>query len=126
MAFDVVFLMCSLKFSWESSQIPRYQITLAGAIVFVSFGVFVGIVADGPGPECLPLMDLVKCMSSFLTWSVLRPLSVSHVCASRNAISTSLVAVVLSWAEAMIDPSSTYKVRGARFAFPAWVIWLSS
>ena len=105
--------------SWESSQIPRYQITLAEAIVFVSFGVFVGIVANGLGPECLPLMDLVKCMSLFLTWSVLRPLSVSHVCASRNAVSTSLVAVILSWAEAVIDPSSTYKVRRARFAFPA-------
>ena len=82
MAFDVVFLMCSPKFSWESSQIPRYQITLARAIVFVSFGVFVGIVANGLGPECLPLMDLVKCMSLFLTWSVLRPLSMSHTWAS--------------------------------------------
>ncbi len=67
MALDVVFCTCSLKFSCESSHIPRYQIDLAGLTTFCSPSMLVGTMIDGLLPACLPLVDLVKCMSLFLT-----------------------------------------------------------
>ena len=60
MAFKVIFLTCLPKLSWASSHIPRYHMTLAGWVVFISLGLFVGMVAAGLMPACLPLMDLVK------------------------------------------------------------------
>ncbi len=96
-----------MKFSCESSQMPRYQIDLAGLTVFCSPGVFVGTVTEGLSPACLPLMDFVKCMSSCFTGSSLRPLVVIQSCAFWNVISTTFVAVGPSCAEAAIGPSST-------------------
>ncbi len=106
-ALVVVFCMCSLKFNWELSQTPRYWIDLAGSTVLSSPGMFVGMVMEGPAPACLPLVDLVKWIRSFLTWSSLRPHEVSQQCASLNTISTICIVVVRSRADAAIEPSST-------------------
>src|SRR5260370_18374224 len=106
--------MCSLKLRHESSHTPRYQIDLAGFTFFISPGVLVGMVMGGPSPECLPLFNFVKCMSSFFTWSILRPLVESHLWASQKVTSTILVVSCLFCAEAAIDPSSMYRVRGDR------------
>src|SRR5258708_39492769 len=72
--------------SLESIHIPRYLMLLAGINVLVSFSVFMGIVIDGPGPTCLPLLDLVKWMSLHFTWSVLSPLFLSHSWAVSKAV----------------------------------------
>ncbi|SRR5258708_29958223 len=113
-ALDVVFWTCSLIFNCESSHIPRYWIDLAGLTTFCLPGMLVGTVIDGPLPACLPLVDLVKCMSLFLTWSSLRPLVVSHLWASLNVILTIFAVVVQSCADVAIEPSSTYRVSGTR------------
>src|SRR5258708_3686719 len=99
--------MCSLKFNWELSQMPRYRIDLAGSTVLSLPGMFVGMVTEGLAPVCLPLVDLVKWIRSFLTWSSLRPREVSQQCASLNAISTICITVVQSHADAVIEPLST-------------------
>src|SRR5260370_689509 len=106
--------MCSLKLRHESSHTLRYRINLAGCTLFISPSVLVGMVTGGPSPECLPLFDFVKCMSSFFTWSILRPLVESHLWASRKVTSTILVVSCLFRADTAIDPSSTYRVRGDR------------
>ncbi len=70
---------------------------LAGINVLVSFSVFMGIVIDGPGPTCLPLLDLVKWMSLHFTWSVFSPLFLSHLWAVLKAVFMILVASSLVW-----------------------------
>ncbi len=47
---------------------------------------------------CLPLLDLVKCINSHFTWSILSPLSLSLLCAVLNAALTIWVASSLVWA----------------------------
>ena len=39
---------------------PKYLMVFDGEMVQDSPSVFVGMVMEGPGPECLPLLDLVK------------------------------------------------------------------
>ncbi len=81
---------------------------------------------EGPSPACHPLVDLVKWMRSFLTWSSLRPLVVSHLWASLNAISIIFVVVVWSHADAAIELSSMYRVNGAKLFWSGLKVLLSS
>src|SRR5260370_9347904 len=102
--------MGALNFGLEASHTPRYRINLAGWTLFVSPSVLVGMVMGGPSPECLPLFNFVKCMSSFFTWLILRPLVESHLWASWKLTSTILVFSCLFHPEAAIDPSSTFRL----------------
>src|SRR5258708_6750950 len=91
MAFNTIFFVCSMNFRWGLNQIPRYFIREAGGMVFNWPSLSVGIVILGLFLALQPVLVLVKCVSSFLTWSVLSPLSFSQVWASMNASLTSLV-----------------------------------
>ena len=86
----------------------------------VSPSMFVGMVIEGPGPVCLPLLDLVKWMSLHLTWSVFRPLLCSQACTVLKAALMIWVASSLVWAAAEIDLSLTYRVCGNR---AEWLVW---
>ena len=66
-ALVVDFLTCLFSVNWESIHIPRYLMHFTGGRVLVLPSLFVGIVINGPGPECQPLLDLVRWMSSHLT-----------------------------------------------------------
>ncbi len=57
MAFNVAFLMCSFRVRQESIHMPRYLMVFDGAIEQETPSVFVGMVMEGPGPACLPLLD---------------------------------------------------------------------
>ena len=119
MALEVDLLTCSVRVSRESIHTPRYLMIFDGARDLILPSTFVGIVIDGPGPSCLPLLDFVKWISSHFTWSVLSPLSLSHLCADSNAAFTIEEASSLEWAIAVMDPSSTYSVWGNR---AAWLV----
>ncbi len=60
MAFDVVFLTCSVSVSHESIHILRYLMIFDGVRVLVSPSTFMGMVIEGPGPSWWPLLDFVK------------------------------------------------------------------
>ena len=93
------------------NQYPAYNAQVANQLswfnCFSSPGMFVGMTMEGLSPMCLPLVDLVKWINSFFTWSSLRPLVVSHLWAALNVVLTIFVAVVQFGADAVIDPSST-------------------
>ena len=58
-AFDVAFLTCSFSVRCELIHMPKYLMVFNGVMVQDSPLAFVGMVMEG-GPECLPLLDLVK------------------------------------------------------------------
>ncbi len=58
--FDVALLTCSVSVRQESSHTLRYFISFDGVRVLDSPSMFVGMVIEGPGPLCLPLLDFVK------------------------------------------------------------------
>src|SRR5260370_16540519 len=84
-AFNAAILMCSWKLSFGLNHSLRYLMLLAGVTSFNLLGLFVGIWMDGLE---FWFLDFEKCISSFLTWSVFKPLLVSHAWVSSNAIVT--------------------------------------
>ena len=108
-ALDAAIFACSWNLSWESNQRPRYLMHFAGETSFGSSGVFDGMCTEGQGCQ---FFVLVKCIRSFFTWSVFRPLLVSHLCVSSNAMVIVWAVVTRVGPEAMIAPSSTYRVVG--------------
>src|SRR6266850_5127825 len=96
-AFDAAILTCSWKLSFRSNHSLRYLMLLAGVTSFNLLGLFVGIWMDGLE---FWFLDFEKCISSFLTWSVFKPLLVSHAWVSSNAI-------VMMWAvESSVGPDA--------------------
>ncbi len=96
-AFNAAILMCSWKLSFGLNHSPRYLMLLAGVTSFSYLGLFVGIWMDGLE---FWFLDFEKCISSYLIWSVFKPLLVSHMWVSSNAI-------VMMWAvESSVGPDA--------------------
>src|SRR5258708_33137542 len=108
-ALEAVIFVCSWNLSWGSSQRPRYLMHFAGVTSFSVLGMFDGMCTDGLG---FWFFVLVKCISSFFTWSVFRPHLSSHLCVSLNAIVIILAVMSRVGPDAMIAPSSSYSVVG--------------
>ena len=108
-ALEAAIFACSWNLSWGSSQRPRYLMHFAGVTSFSVSGMFDGMCTDGLGFQ---FFILVKCISSFFTWSVFRPHLSSHLCVSLNAIVIILAVMSRVGPDAMIAPSSTYSVVG--------------
>src|SRR5260370_26458918 len=106
MAFNVVFLTCLVSVNHELIQILRYLMIFNGVRVLISPSTFMGMVIEGPGPSWWPLLDFVKCISSHFTWSILSPLSFSHLRTDSKATCTIRVASSLDKAIADLAPSS--------------------
>ena len=82
---------------------------LEGATSFCSPGMFDGMCTDG---LLFDFLVFVKCISSFLTWSICSPLCDSHLCVSSNAIVLICDVVMRSGPDVRIAPLSTYSVIG--------------
>src|SRR5258708_26189526 len=108
-ALEAVIFACSWNLSWGSSQRLRYLMHFAGVTSFSVSGMFDGMCTDGLG---FRFFVLVKCISSFFTWSVFRPHLSSHLCVSSNAIVIILAVMSRVGPDAMIAPLSTYSVVG--------------
>src|SRR5258708_5476569 len=122
-AFDAAILVCSWNFRCRSNQSPRYLMQLDGVTSFCSPGLFGGMCMDG---LLFRFLDFVKCISSFLTWSICSPLCESHLCVSLNAIVFICVVAIRSGPDARIAPSSTYRVIGESVMFSSLARELSS
>src|SRR5258708_4031683 len=107
-AFDAAILACSWNFRCRLNQSPRYLMQLDGVTSFHSPGLFDGMCTDG---LLFHFLDFVKCISSFLTWSICSPLCKSHLCVSSNAIVFICVVAIRSGLDVRIAPSSTYSVH---------------
>ena len=122
-AFEAAIFMCSWNLSCGSNQRLRYLIQLEGVTSFCMPGVFNGMHMAGVVSQFL---DFVKCMSSFLTWSICSPLCDSHEWVSSNAIVLIWAVVVRSGPDVRMALSSTYSVIGESVIFLSFVRGLSS
>src|SRR5260221_6994491 len=122
-AFDAAIWVCSWNFRCRSNQSPRYLMQLDGVTSFCSPGLFGGMCMDG---LLFRFLDFVKCISSFLTWSICSPLCKSHLCVSLNAIVFICVVEIRSGPDTRIAPSSTYSVIGESVMFSSLARELSS
>src|SRR5260370_31480099 len=82
-AFDAAILAWSWNLSCGLNHSLRYLMHLDGVTSFNSPGMFDGIHMEGLLSQFLVF---VKCINSFLTWSVFSPLRDSQLCVSSNAI----------------------------------------
>src|SRR5258708_37244651 len=122
-AFNAAILACSWNFRCGSNQSPRYLMQLDGVTSFRSPGLFDRMCTDG---LLFCFLDFVKCISSFLTWSICSPLCESHLCVSLNAIVFICVVEIRSGPDTRIAPSSTYSVIGESVMFSSLARELSS
>ncbi len=122
-ALEAAIFACSWNLSWGSNHNPRYLMQLAEVTSFSVPGTFDGMWMDGLS---IRFLVFVKCMSSFLTWSVLSPLCASHLCVSSNAMVFIFAVTSRVGPEARIAPSSTYSVVCERVALSFLTSVLSS
>ena len=106
-ALEAAIFACSWNLSWGSNHKPRYLIQLVKVTSFRVLGVFAGMQMDGLVTRFLVF---VKCISSFLSWSIFSPLCASHLWVSLNTMVITFAVVSRVGPDARIAPSSTYSV----------------
>src|SRR5260221_12951580 len=113
-ALDAVIFVCLWNFNCRLNQRLRYLMQLEGVTPFHSPGVFKGMCTEGVVSWVL---DFVKCISSFLTWSICSPLCDSHKWVSSNAMVLIQAVVLRSGPDVRMALSSTYSVIGESIIF---------